>query len=271
MIEKVDIGDLYGAEAHEQWAGQRTMEHASGIWGREPMLRYLEENIVKDGDVVVDLGAGGGYPSVRVAKMVGEEGHVVGIELNANQLGLEGNNVVSLKKKYKDASNLDFVQGNLKNIPLQEGSADHAVSFMVLHNLEIASVKSVLKETQRILKKNGTAVFLTLHPDFLNADWDMNFMKYEEEDLKMFRESGKMEDYVIRGIVKNVGGGEKKVVAVYHSWESIMQAIKESGLTLIGEADLRIDAETVDKTFGKDSYRKLPDYPAFWMITLQKK
>src|SRR5215831_2478988 len=76
------IDRLYNSQSIQQWQHKRTMLHSSGIWGREPVLEYLADQVIKSGDVVVDVGAGAGFPTLRMATMAGPAGNVVGIELS---------------------------------------------------------------------------------------------------------------------------------------------------------------------------------------------
>ncbi len=96
-----NVDNLYNKVEADQWAEAKTMEHASGVWGRDKMLRYLKEDVIKEGDTVIDLGAGAGYPTMRVAQMVGESGKVFGIEKSSAMLGLEDGGEKSVDEKYK--------------------------------------------------------------------------------------------------------------------------------------------------------------------------
>jgi ubiquinone/menaquinone biosynthesis C-methylase UbiE len=173
MKEKT-FNNLYISKTVDQWKEEKTMEHSSGIWGRTPMLEYLKKDVIKKGDTVVDLGSGAGYPSLKISEMVGDKGNVLGVELSKAQLGME-EELIPLTKKYKEVKNLNFINGNIKNIPIEDESADKIVSFMVLHNIKIDEIKEVFIETSRIMKSEGKAVFLTIHPDFLESDWDLDF------------------------------------------------------------------------------------------------
>ena len=106
MSEK--IGDIYGKGASEKWQGEKTMEHASGVWGRDKMLTYLRDEVINQGDTVVDLGSGGGYPTVKIAEMVGESGRVIGLERSLSQLGIEDEQE-AISEKYEDMP-LEFQQ-----------------------------------------------------------------------------------------------------------------------------------------------------------------
>ena len=265
MNEK-HIESLYDADKVGKWEKKKTMEHPSGVWGRKPMLKYLEEEIIEKGDTVVDLGSGSGHPSSEVAQTVGKEGHVIGVELNKNQLGLNENQT-PVSKQYEDIENLNFVNGDIKNIPLDSESANKIVSFMVLHNLKSGDVKNAFIETQRILKDGGKAVFLTMHPDVFESDWELDFMKYNPEDLKKYKEAEDKEDVLLKGIVENIGGEKKEVGMYHHTREKMDEATEEAGLKIIEEQDLYIDKETAEEKYGEGSVKKAPNTPSFWIIT----
>ncbi len=255
MKEKNTFKDLYTSETVDQWGGEKTMEHAAGIWGRNPMLDYLKKNVIKKGDTVADIGSGGGYPSLKIADMVGNTGKVTGVELSKAQLGIEKDSI-PLSKKYEEKENLSFINGNIEDIPIKTESVDNVVSFMVLHNLKVEDVKKTFNETSRIIKPDGKAVFLTMHPDFFNSDWNLDFIVCNKEDLEKYRSSKDKEGIKIRGIVKNAGGGEKAVAMYHHSVDNIQKAVKEAGLKIVEEKDLFIDEETAKDKFGDNSVKK---------------
>jgi ubiquinone/menaquinone biosynthesis C-methylase UbiE len=263
------VSSLYRKELHDQWAESKTMEHASGIWGREPMFSYLRDEIVHPGDTVVDLGSGAGYPSIKIAEMVGEEGRVIGVEKSRTMLGLDEGQT-PLAEKYERVKNLSFINADITKLPLESGIADEAVSFMVLHNLDLPIMQETFKEVARILKTEGKAVFLTMHPQALDQPWKLDFMKYDEEAIETFRNSENKEGIPVKGIVKSSGGGEKEVMMFTHTRDNTIKAIEEAGLILIKERDLWIDEKTAKEKFGDDSVQRLPITPTFWIITLQK-
>lgn len=263
------VSGLYRKELHGQWSEAKTMEHASGIWGREPMLRYLQEEIIHENDTVIDLGCGAGYPSAKIAEMVGKNGKVIGVEKSRAMLGLEEGQT-PLAKKYQNAQNLAFVNADITALPLETESVDGVVSFMVLHNLKLEEIKTALKEVNRILKFDGKAVFLLMHPTAVDQPWELDFMKYDELAIEEYRKSLDKEGIAIKGVVKSSGGGEKEVMMFTHTRGNIIEAIKDSGLILVDEKDLWIDEKTARSKFGDDCVKQLPTTPIFWIITLQK-
>jgi len=262
------IQDLYTHDTVEQWEEKKTMEHASGIWGRDYMLKVLSKEI-KPQDKIVDIGSGAGYPSLRMAEMA-KEGNVTGIELSKSMLGIE-EDLTSLSEKYKEKENLNFVNGNIQELPIANESSDIVTSFMVLHNLTIEEIQNTFKEIYRILKSDGKAIHLTMHPDIFNSDWELDFMKYDKADLKKLESAKEKEGIQLKAVVKNAGGGEKKVGMYYHTFDNIRKVAEDAGLTIVEEKSLFIDKETAIEKFGEDSVEKIPENPAFLMITLEKR
>src|SRR6516165_10132644 len=101
----VIVNRLYNIQSIDQWQHDRTMLHSSGIWGREPVLEYLADELIRTGDVVVDLGAGAGYPTLRIAAMTGTAGNVIGIELS--------NAMIEAARRHCRADNLSFRLGDI--------------------------------------------------------------------------------------------------------------------------------------------------------------
>jgi len=103
---------------------------------------------IKKGDTVVDLGSGAGNDCFVARAEAGEAGRVIGVDFteamlmkawtNSNKLGF---------------NNVSFVNGDIENIPLPEGTADVVVSNCVM-NLVPDKVKA-FSETHRILKDGG--------------------------------------------------------------------------------------------------------------------
>lgn len=266
----MSIDHLY--EQSEQWEGSKTMQHASGIWGRDPMLQYLENKIIKSGATVIDLGSGAGYPTVKIAEMARKKIRVIGAELSPAMLGLnEGQTPIS--KLYESVDNVSFIRGDVRALPFANETADVTTSFMVLHNLTQPDVEKTFIEAARVLRPQGKSVFLTMHPDALEKDWDLDFMKYDADQLKALRSALEMEkeDMLINGIVQNSGGGKKNVAMRFHSRNAILQAAQKAGLSLVEEQSLHVDETIALEKFGEPSVRKIPTQPIFWIITLEKK
>lgn len=100
------------------------------------------------GDTVVDLGSGAGFDAFIVSKEVGPTGHVIGVDLSDDMLKLAIRNAA--KGNYQNTS---FIKGDIENLPIDEGIADHVISNCVI-NLSTRKDK-VYKEAYRVLKPGG--------------------------------------------------------------------------------------------------------------------
>src|SRR5215472_3379022 len=257
------VNGLYNNQSIQQWQNERTMLHSSGIWGRGPMLEYLASEVVNAGDVVVDLGAGAGYPTLQIAGMTGAAGNVIGIELSEAML--------EAARRHCRAANLSFQRGDISQpLPLEDQCADVVTGFMVLHNLHQAEMRRTLSEVERVLKPNGRAVFLTMHPDAFESPWDVQFLSYDLSSLKRYRDAADKEDIEIAGYARNIAGGENAIMTVYHSRQTVLDAVCDARLMLAEERDLWIDRETATRMFGVGSIGRMPNTPTYWMLVLAK-
>jgi arsenite methyltransferase len=100
------------------------------------------------GDVVLDLGSGGGIDVLLSAKRVGATGKAYGLDMTDEMLALANEN-----KRKAGAENVEFLKGEIENIPLPDNSVDVIISNCVI-NLS-ADKDKVLREAFRVLKPGG--------------------------------------------------------------------------------------------------------------------
>lgn len=100
---------------------------------------------IKKGDSVLDLGSGAGNDCFVARALVGEEGKVVGLDFTDEMLQKANKNVGKL-----GYSNVEFVKGDIENIPLNNESFDVVISNCVL-NLVPDKTKA-FSEIRRVLK-----------------------------------------------------------------------------------------------------------------------
>src|SRR6516225_10775159 len=100
------------------------------------------------GELVLDLGSGGGLYVLLSAKQVGPSGKVYGLDMTDEMLALAKEN-----KKKAGADNVEFLKGEIENIPLPDNSVDVVISNCVI-NLS-ADKDRVLREAFRVLKPDG--------------------------------------------------------------------------------------------------------------------
>ncbi len=103
---------------------------------------------IKEGEVVVDLGSGGGLDVFLAAQKVGSTGKVFGIDMTPEMLELARKNAT--KSGYE---NVEFLEGMIDAIPLPDESAELVISNCVIN---LAPDKNaVFREVFRILKPGG--------------------------------------------------------------------------------------------------------------------
>lgn len=100
------------------------------------------------GDVVLDLGSGGGIDVLLSARRVGATGKAYGLDMTDEMLALANEN-----KRKAGITNVEFLKGEIENIPLPDNSVDVIISNCVI-NLS-ADKDRVLREAFRVLKPGG--------------------------------------------------------------------------------------------------------------------
>jgi len=133
--------DLYDAVTTESLPEQAVL--ASLGCGNPTALADLEE-----GEVVLDLGSGGGIDVLLSGKRVGEQGKAYGLDMTDEMLALARANAAEA-----GATNVEFLKGEIEDIPLPDESVDVIISNCVI-NLS-ADKRQVLQEAFRVLKPGG--------------------------------------------------------------------------------------------------------------------
>ncbi|HNZ88110.1 MAG TPA: arsenite methyltransferase [Methanofastidiosum sp.] len=103
---------------------------------------------IKEGDVVLDLGSGAGLDCFLAADKVGEKGKVIGVDLTDTMIQKAKQNA----KKYR-YKNVEFRQGDIENLPVDNSSIDVILSNCVI-NL-VPNKSKAFNEAYRVLKKGG--------------------------------------------------------------------------------------------------------------------
>ena len=100
------------------------------------------------GETVLDLGSGGGIDVLLSAKRVGPTGKAYGLDMTDEMLALANDN-----KARAGAENVEFLKGDIEQIPLPDASVDVIISNCVI-NLA-ADKRKVLQEAFRVLRPGG--------------------------------------------------------------------------------------------------------------------
>jgi SAM-dependent methyltransferase len=103
---------------------------------------------LQPGEVVLDLGSGGGIDVLLSAKRVGPTGKAFGLDMTDEMLNLAREN-----QKKSGIENVEFLKGEIESIPLPDNTVDVIISNCVI-NLS-ADKDKVLREAFRVLKPGG--------------------------------------------------------------------------------------------------------------------
>ena len=103
---------------------------------------------LKPGEIVLDLGSGGGIDVILSARRVGPTGKAYGLDMTDEMLALAQEN-----KRKSGLTNVEFLRGEIESIPLPGDSVDVIISNCVI-NLS-GDKDRVLKEAFRVLKPGG--------------------------------------------------------------------------------------------------------------------
>jgi SAM-dependent methyltransferase len=103
---------------------------------------------LKPGETVLDLGSGGGIDVLLSARRVGPAGKAYGLDMTDEMLALANEN-----KNKAGVDNVEFLRGEIENIPLPANTVDVIISNCVI-NLS-ANKDRVLQEAFRVLKPGG--------------------------------------------------------------------------------------------------------------------
>src|SRR6202790_718719 len=103
---------------------------------------------LRSGESVLDLGSGGGIDVLLSANRVGPSGKAYGLDMTDDMLALAREN-----QRKAGAQNVEFLKGEIENIPLPENSVDVVISNCVI-NLS-GDKDQVLREAFRVLRPGG--------------------------------------------------------------------------------------------------------------------
>lgn len=107
---------------------------------------------LRAGEVVLDLGAGGGFDCFVAGPKVGETGRVIGVDMTPDMLAKARRNVATYRQK-SGLNNVEFRLGEIENLPVADASVDVVISNCVL-NLSPEKHR-VWREIARVLKPGG--------------------------------------------------------------------------------------------------------------------
>jgi arsenite methyltransferase len=126
---------------------------------------------LKEGEIVLDLGSGGGIDVFIASKYVGEKGKIYGLDMTDEMLKLANKN-----KEKMQIQNVEFVKGYIEAIPMEKESVDVILSNCVINLCE--DKEKALSEVYRVLRSGGRLaiadiVLLKNIPETIKQDVEM--------------------------------------------------------------------------------------------------
>ena len=128
-----------------EWLGGIPAENVASFAG---VGRPFAFGALKPGEQVVDAGSGAGFDSLVAGNMVGASGHVIGVDMTPAMLSKARRGAAAM-----NASQVEFRQGLLEEIPVEDGWADVVISNGVI-NL-CPDKAAVWSEIYRVLRPGG--------------------------------------------------------------------------------------------------------------------
>ena len=160
QVVQSKYGDVAKAGLSTDHAGVKAVAEAFGYSGEELASIPAEANMglscgnptafasLKPGEVVVDLGSGGGLDVFLAAPKVGPTGKAIGIDMTPEMLDLARKNAAKA-----GLTNVEFYESTIDKLPLPDASVDCVISNCVIN---LAPDKpSVFREIARVLKSGG--------------------------------------------------------------------------------------------------------------------
>src|ERR1039457_1112339 len=123
---------------------------------------------LKPGEVVLDLGSGGGFDVFIAARKVGARGRAIGVDMTPEMLGKARKNIAAYQER-SGLDNVEFRLGEIEHLPMADKSVDVVISNCVI-NLS-PDKGQVWREIARVLKPGGRvavsdlALFKPLPPE----------------------------------------------------------------------------------------------------------
>ena len=160
---------------------------------------------LEPGDAVVDLGSGAGKDVFFAAQAVGPGGRAIGIDMTMDMLLLANRNA-ELFKARTGLDNVEFRQGHIENIPVDDASVDAVISNCVI-NLS-PDKAAVFREVFRVLKPGGRMIVSDI---VLNREIPDDVKSDENLYTACIAGALKREDYF--AAIKSVGFPEIEILA----------------------------------------------------------
>jgi len=190
---------------------------------------------LREGEVVLDLGSGGGIDVFISSKYVGDSGKVYGLDMTDEMLQLANKN-----KEKMGIKNVEFIKGYIEDIPLDDETVDVIISNCVINLCE--NKEDALREAYRVLKKGGRLAIA-----------DIVVLKDLPEHIKQSVEmwvgciAGALPVKEYEEILKKVGFKDIEITPVNIYTKEIIEGIAEQNN--LGDVYSKIDLDFIDGAF----------------------
>ena len=182
---------------------------------------------LKPGEVVLDLGSGGGIDCFLAARQVGPQGRVIGLDMTPEMIKL-----ARRRAKEAEATNVEFRYGEIEDIPLPDESVDVIISNCVI-NLSLDK-DAVFREAYRVLRPGGRVMVSDIVVDG-------EFPRSIRDSLDAWAGcvAGALQESDYLGKIRAAGFEEVEVLAREYvqisgaaEWELARTTLDEAGLSL---------------------------------------
>ena len=185
------------------------------------------------GEIVLDLGSGGGIDVILSARRVGPAGYAYGLDMTDEMLDLARANAAKA-----GVANIEFLKGHIERIPLPDDSVDVAISNCVI-NLSTDKA-SVIAETARVLRPGGRFAVTDVIAD---PDMDEETRQDVEQWTGCIAGALTREDYA--ELLRSAGFSDVEIVETHrfhaHAGSAIIRARKPRAEAVEGAARATTD------------------------------
>lgn len=160
------------------FTGERYLPNIDNIEMREEhVLRYYFAQQFVSGKVVLDAACGEGYGTKIIAENAGK---VYGLDISKET-------IESAKSKY-NINNIEFLEGSIKNIPLEDHSVDVVVSFETIEHVDQETQEQFLEDIKRVLSEDGILIISTpnkkIYSDKYGYNNEFHIKEFYREEFK---------------------------------------------------------------------------------------
>jgi ubiquinone/menaquinone biosynthesis C-methylase UbiE len=191
---------------------------------------------LKEGEIVLDLGSGGGIDVLLATRYVGNKGKIYGLDMTDEMLELANKNKVKM-----GVENVEFLKGYIEDIPLPDNTVDAVISNCVI-NLSDDKEKA-LSEAYRVIKEGGRL-----------AISDIISLKQVPDEIRKMAEmwvgciAGSLSIEEYRVILEKIGFKNIEITPVHiYTKDLISDVLKEKNY--LPKIDVQEILEQVDEAF----------------------